>query len=110
MSDIQSKVLLVKPSISMLGNTRTHKELSQEIHDRHHTAEDTGQYVIKLIKPEHLKAISSVASEARKYHGNYTVRSSFGDLLPTALFERYEAKMKEFMASFNAESDVFTAK
>lgn len=92
MSDLQSKVLVVKPSISMLGNTRTHKELTQEVQHRHNTAYDTGQYVIKLIKPEHLRTINGIAGEARKYHGNYSIRSSFGDLLPTALFERYVEK------------------
>ena len=101
MSDIQSKVLVVKPTISMPGNSRTDEELTTEIHDRERMDQKAGRYVKQLYPPEYLKPIQNVAREARRFHNERTVVSSFGSLLPTVRFEEYRERMESFIHRFN---------
>jgi len=102
MSEIQSKVLIVKPTIAMLGNTRTDEEITEEVHDREHMAKEAGRYVKNLYPPAYLRHIGKIAGEARKWHKTQTICSSFGDMLPTVLFEKYQFRINGFIDQFNS--------
>jgi hypothetical protein len=107
MNEIQSKVLIVKPTISMLGNTGTDEEITEEVHDREHMDTHAGRYVKNLYPAAYLRPVQKVAREARRYHKTQTVCSSFGDILPTVLFEKYQIRINEFIDSFNDAARVF---
>jgi hypothetical protein len=108
MSDLQSRALLAKPSIGIIGTTRTDDELTEEVQSRHGTSADSGKYNAVLYPPNSLATIRKVASRARKYHKTMTVRSSFGDILPTALDGQYKARMDQFQREFNDAADAWS--
>ena len=107
MPDLQSKVLIVKPAISMLGNTRADEELTDEVLTRHQMATEAGCFVSNLYPPGFLRPIAKVAGEGRKWHKTQTIKSSFGDIIPTVMFENYRDRMNGFIARFNTAADHF---
>jgi hypothetical protein len=109
MNDIQSKVLIVRPSISMPGNSRTDEALTDEVHVNHHMDDKAGRYVKQLYPSNSLKPLTKIAGEARRYHKQNTVTCSFGDLLPTVRFENYKQVIDGYTRQFHAEADRFQA-
>lgn len=108
--DIQSKVLIVKPTISQVGKSRTDKEITSEVHEQHSMDASAGQYVKKLWPEQYLKGFTKIVGEAYRFHKRNTVVSQFGDLLPTIRFEQYKEKMDAFIASFDQEAEDFCAR
>jgi hypothetical protein len=109
---IASKVLVVKPTISMVGKSVTDETLTNEVQSEHSIGRDGGSWVKKLYpskhgKPSPLAAIQSIVTQARKFHGMQTLRSSFGDLLPSIAYSEYTARMEEFRTKFDDEADYF---
>jgi hypothetical protein len=112
---IASKVLVVKPTISMVGKSVTDETLTNEVQSEHSIGRDGGAWVKKLYpshngKPSALAAIQSIVSQARKFHGLQTLRSSFGDLLPSVAYSDYTARMEEYRAKYDDEADYFSLK
>ena len=107
MNEIQSKVLIVKPKISMLGNTGTDEEITEDVHDREHMDTHAGRYVKNLYPAAYLRPIQKIAREARRFHKTQTVCSSFGDILPTILFTAYQTRVNAFIDLFNDAAQVF---
>jgi hypothetical protein len=105
--DVQAKLLLVQPSISMVGTTRADDTITEEVHKQHAAADEAGRYVANLWPEEHLKPIKKIASAARAYHRDHTVLSSFGSMLPSIMFGDYESRMKKFEAEFMAAAQDF---
>ncbi|MFZ4484909.1 MAG: hypothetical protein ACOYOL_13130, partial [Chthoniobacterales bacterium] len=112
---IASKVLVVKPTISMVGKSVTDETLTHEVQSEHSIGRDGGAWVKKLYpshdgQPSALAAIQSIVSQARKFHGLHTLRSSFGDLLPSVAYSDYTTRMEEYRAKYDAEADYFSLK
>lgn len=109
---IASKVLVVKPTISMVGKSVTDETLTNEVQSEHSIGRDGGAWVKKLYpskagQPSALAAIQSIVTQARKFHGMQTLRSSFGDLLPSVAYSDYTARMEEYRQKFDDEADYF---
>lgn len=109
MSDIQSKVLIVRPSISQVGKSKTDKEITAEVHNQHGVEDESGQYVKKLWPKEFIAPFTKIVGEASRYHKRHTVVSQFGDLIPTVQFERYREAMDAYIQQFNDAADDFAA-
>lgn len=109
MNNLQSKVLIVRPSISMPGNTRTDDSLTSEVHDQHSLRADAGRYVKQLYPKAALAPIQKIAGAARKWHKEYTLPTKFGDLCPTALYEHWQARMQRFRNEFVTAVETFVA-
>jgi hypothetical protein len=112
---IASKVLVVKPSISMVGKSVTDETLTNEVQSEHSIGRDGGAWVKKLYPSKHgepsaLAAINSIVTQARKFHGMQTLRSSFGDLLPSVAYSDYTDRMEEFRKKFDDEADYFAVR
>ena len=111
MNDIQSRVLIVKPSVTMVGKSKTDKKLTDEVKDNHDLGKEAGQWVTKLWPPSFITPFTKLCSEAinseNSFHKRHTVISQFGYLLPTSRFEEYRAYFDNFEARFNALADDF---
>lgn len=111
MNDIQSRVLIVKPSVTMVGKSKTDKKLTDEVKDNHDLGKEAGQWVTKLWPPSVINPFTKLCSEAinaeNSFHKRHTVISQFGYLLPTSRFEEYRAYFDRFEARFNALADDF---
>ncbi len=105
--DLQSKLLLVTPSISMVGTTRADDSITKEVHEKHGSQEEAGRYVASLWPENYLRPIKKVASAARSYHRDNTVLSSFGSMIPAMMFASYEEKMKHLEQQFDEAADDF---
>lgn len=114
MNDIQSRVLIVKPSVSMVGKSKTDKKLTDEVKDQHDLGKEAGQWVTKLWPPSFIQPFTKLCSEAinaeNSFHKRLTVISQFGYLLPTSRFEEYRAYFDNFEQRFNQLADDFTAR
>lgn len=106
-SDIQSKVLIVKPTICQVGKSKIDKQLSSEVQENHLMAKESGQWTTKLWPPASLAPFTRIVGEAKKLHDHNTVVSQFGDLLPTIRFEEYRLAMNQFISRFDAAADEF---
>ena len=112
---IASKVLVVKPTISMVGKSVTDENITTEVQSEHSIGRDGGAWVKKLYpskngKPSPLAAIQSIVTQARKFHGMQTLRSSFGDLLPSVAYSDYNARMEDYRRKFDDEADYFAVR
>lgn len=107
-TDIQSKVLIVKPTICQVGKSKIDKKLSQEVKDNHAMGDESGQWTTKLWPPASLMPFTKIVGEAKKLHDRNTVVSQFGDLLPTIRFEEYRFAMDRFIERFDAAADHFS--
>jgi hypothetical protein len=112
---IASKVLVVKPTISMVGKSVTDENITTEVPSEHSIGRDGGAWVKKLYpskdgKPSPLAAIQSIVTQARKFHGMQTLRSSFGDLLPSVAYSDYNARMEDYRRKFDDEADYFAVR
>lgn len=111
MNDIQSRVLIVKPSVTMVGKSKTDKKLTDEVKDNHDLGKEAGQWVTKLWPPSFIQPFTKLCSEAinaeNSFHKRHTVISQFGYLLPTSRFEEYRAYFDRFEARFNQLADDF---
>lgn len=106
-SSIQGKVLIVRPSISMPGNTRTNEVLTNEVHNEHELRADAGRYVTQLYPKSALAPLSKIAGAARKRHKELTLQTGFGDLTPTALYGAWEKEMQHYIGQFDTAADSF---
>jgi hypothetical protein len=109
---IASKVLVVRPTMSMVGKSVTDEHITSEVQSEHSIGRDGGAWVKKLYpskdgKPSPLAAIQSIVTQARKFHGMQTLRSSFGDLLPSVAYSDYNARMEDYRRKFDDEADYF---
>jgi hypothetical protein len=109
---IASKVLVVRPTMSMVGKSVTDEHITSEVQSEHSIGRDGGAWVKKLYpskdgKPSPLAAIQSIVTQARKFHAMQTLRSSFGDLLPSVAYSDYNARMEDYRRKFDDEADYF---
>jgi hypothetical protein len=75
----------------------------------HGAARDAGRYNKLLVAADTLEAVAKVASAARIAHYEMT-QPWFDDgarILPTALYDAYANKMRDFRAEFNEAADKF---
>lgn len=111
MNDIQSRVLIVKPSVSMVGKSKTDKKLTDEVKHQHDLGKEAGQWVTKLWPPSFITPFTKMCGDAinaeNSFHKRHTVISQFGYLLPTSRFEEYRAFFDRFESRFNALADDF---
>ncbi len=104
---LQSKVLIVKPTIHKIGQSRTDDEITSEIHREHQMADEAGRYTKALWPPGVMLPISSIEGAVRRYHKGRTILTGFGRLIPTVHFEDYETRIREFIGQFNDAADAF---
>ena len=107
MSDIQSKVLIVKPVVRMVGKTKTDKEITSDIHSTHAMDDEAGQYVKKLYPMEFIAPFTKIIGGANRFHLRNTILSQFGYLIPTIRFEQYKAEMQKYIQQFDDAADDF---
>jgi hypothetical protein len=112
MIDLASKVLVVRPRITMVGKSVTDESITTEVSSNHDLGKEAGAWVKKLYppgesSPSRLARLTSISAAARKYHRLRTLRSSFGDLLPSVLFADYDEQMNRFIREFDEEANDF---
>jgi hypothetical protein len=108
-TDIQSKILIVKPTIRKVGQSKTDEDLTEEVHGNHAMDSTAGAYVKKLWPKQFIAPFTKIAGEFRRFHKRNSVVSRFGDLVPTVRFEDYNQRALEYAERFNAAADDFCA-
>lgn len=93
-----------------VGQTRTDRAATDEVHRDKGAAKDSGRYVKQLFKNDELNEMLGVQRQAREVHRSLTLPyQGEARLLVTPLYERYTGKMGTLVSTFNDLREQITA-
>ena len=106
---LSEKAMLVSLSMSQWTARKKDARVTKEVADRYAASEKSGQYTKALIAKEHLESISKSATAARTYHYKMTLPwlDDGARILPSAHFQDYSEKMREFRTLFEDNVNAF---
>jgi hypothetical protein len=109
MTDLSSKAMLVKVSISQWQGKRFDKKATR-IAEQAFQTRDAGEFQKSLVAQDAIKAVGKVANEIRSYHYANTLpwdRDGW-QILPAKHFQVYTKEMRVLKSKFETGVDVFT--
>ena len=108
---LNEKAMLVKLSVSAWTARKHDRKVSKKV-EEDYNAKEAGRFNKVLIAQDSIKAISQVVNKARTYHYENTL--AWGDdesrLLPSANYNNYSSKMREFRSEFELAVSDFAVK
>lgn len=94
---LAEKAVLMRLSISLPGEARQDRQLSEAVKSEHALGADAGRWVKALFPPQALECIKKLDNEARGYHAEVTLPWDNGiGILPAPLVLEYQKKMNDF--------------
>lgn len=104
MNNLAERAMIVKLSISQMGNSKKDNRITQEVARHHGSAPNMGKFSKHLVDPAALESISKAANDARTIH--YTHSLPWADdgrrILSSANFDNYTAIMRQARAMFDS--------
>ena len=111
MSSLSDKAMLVKLSIGMPGNSKIDKPITQEVKTKYKMGSNACKVSVFMWKPERYDPVKTLAGEIRTW--NYANSLTWSDdgwrILPSAAYLDYQAKVREFRATWNQAAENFVA-
>lgn len=109
MSDIITKALLVRLSISIFNSKRQDKKITNDVINQHNVTKDAGRWIKNLIDPSKLEKIVTIAQQARIE--NYNLSLPWDNdgirILPITMYNDYAEKLRKLCAKFTYECENF---
>ena len=112
MSNILTKAMLAKLSISQYNPRRADDNITREVKNTHKVFGDAGLWVKNIIDPRALSDINSAAMAARSTH--YRLSLPWADdgwrILPTTMYTKYQDEVRDRKKDFDQKVSEFVAK
>jgi len=112
MSNILTKAMLVKLSISQYNPRRADDVITREVLENHKTNRDAGIWVKNIIDPKTLSDVNSTAMQARSTH--YRLSLPWADdgwrILPTVMYTKYQDEVRDRKKEFDQAVSEFINK
>jgi hypothetical protein len=109
---LAQKAMLTSLSVSRWHPYAIDREVTDEVHESHNAAKDTGRYNKRLVDKSATMPTARIMNEARHYHMRMTqpwLDNASARILPAALYLDYTAQMNKFRKAFEDEVVKFVA-
>jgi hypothetical protein len=108
---VTNNAMLANLSISGWGGSKTDKQVTQDVASRHGASSDAGSYSKRLVAKDALAEIKKIIAEARALHYQYTLpwAQDGARILPSAIYAKYAAEMRELQDRFELAVKNFLA-
>ena len=106
---IDQRAMLIRLSISQWTARKFDKQATYTTIAHYSAAKDSGRFSKVLVELAEIKKIARIVNDARTYH--YAITLPWGDdnsrILPSPLFLKYSAKMRQLETDFQSQVDDF---
>lgn len=106
---LAKKAVLASLNISYWGARALDHGITDEVHDKHKAAHDSGRYTKRLVTREMLKPINVAMGAARTYHYLHTMPwlDTGARLLPSAFYLDYAKALGKLRREYESAVDTF---
>ncbi len=109
--NISNRAMLSSLNIKTWSASRFDRDATKAVASIHNTAEDVGRYNKSLVAKDALKALKSIANDARTAHYDLSLpwAQDGARILPSAVYLKYSKEIAKFKNAFESEVKKFVA-